>query len=404
MARASTQTLLPLDTFAKICGIHPLHFNQVVVADIAPAAVCDMPVTQYSWQEADRIGREEIAQAIAHAESIIIDKAHFSPAPMWVIDERLRFDRPYWPELYNINALNVRGQRVSLRTQQNHLISGGIETKTLISAGAAIVYSDGDGDGYDETATIIVATSVTNPEEIAIYYPGESGANEWEVRPITVTISGGNATIVAQRQQLVLPDLQEALLITSVDGLNNSNFLTTVDVYRHYNSPEQQVMFLWDGDPSLCGCSGDGCEACAHYTQNGCLLIRDYRLGIVIPSPGTYADGAWSRGSFSQGRMPDQARLWYYAGERIGSSLHMPKDWERIITYLALSYLDRPLCACRPLESFVARWKEDLSYQQSSPTQSSSFSLSKRWLDNPIGTTRGAIEAWRKINESKIDA
>lgn len=404
MAIATTRTLLPLDRFAAIAGIHPCHFNQVTIADLAPATVCDMPVVKYSWQNADAVGREEIAQAIADAEAILELHAGFSPAPRWVADERVPGIRPLWPELFNGNARNVRGMATSLRTKLGYVISGGIEGKTLIQSADAIVYTDPNGDGYFETATIITPTTVLEPEEIAIYYPGKSGQDAYEIRPIQVTIAGSNATIVCRREQLVLESLQESFDARAVDGLDNANFLTTVDVYRHYNNPEQQVQFMWEG----CACNGEGCAACSHATQYGCLLARDYKLGIVVPHPATWdpTSNAFDTSCYSVSRAPEQARLWYYAGYRDMRSstpnISMSSEWERAVTYLALSLLDRPLCACKPLEAFVSYWKEDLSYNQASTAVSTSFTLSRRRLDNPIGTTRGALNAWRLIQRTRI--
>lgn len=404
MAIATTRTLLPLDRFAAICGIHPLHFNQVVVADIAPASVCDMPMIKYSWQDADRVGREEIAQAIADAENIIAQYTGFYPAPKWIADERLSWPQPLWPEIFNSNARNVRGHRQSLRTRFGHVISGGIEAKTLIDDADAIVYTDADGDGYDETATIVTPTTVTDPQEIAIYYPGKSGADEWEIRPITVSISGGNATIVCRREQLVIESLLEALDPSSVDGLTNGNFLTAVDVYRHWNDPSQQVQFMWEG----CACDGSGCESCQHSTQYGCLLTRNYKLGFVVPSPATWntTDLIWDEDTYSVTRAPEQARIWYYAGYRdmklSNPNVRMNQEWERAVTYLALSMLDRPLCACRPLQAFVQHWSTDLAYNTATAATTSSFTLSRKVLDNPIGTTRGAVHAWQLIKKERL--
>lgn len=404
MAIATTRTLLPLDRFFQIIGLHPLHGNQVVVADLAPDTVCDMPVVKYSWQNADAVGREEIAQAIAQAEAILELHAGFSPVPRWVADERIQGIRPLWPEMFTGNAHNVRGMPTSLRTQLGHVISGGIEAKTLIEAAVAITYTDVDSDGYNETATIIVATSITDPQEIAIYYPGQAAADAYEIRPIKVTITAGNATIVCRREQLLIESLQEQFNPRGADGLVDANFLDEVDVYRHYNDPSQQVQFMWEG----CACDGTGCEACSHSTQYGCLLTRNYKLGIVVPHPGTWDSDLlhWDTACYSVPRAPEQARLWYYAGYRnmrsLTPNISMDGEWERAVTYLALSLLDRPLCACKPLEAFVSYWKEDLSYNQASATVSTSFTLSRRRLDNPIGTTRGALNAWRLIQRTRI--
>src|SRR3990172_5037370 len=193
MARASTVTLLPLDRFAKIIGMHPLHFNQITVADIAPAVTCGMPVLQYSWQSSDRIGREEIANCIDEAERSLAEHLGFDVAPRWQVDERINFNVPANPELFNTTGLNIRGMWQSLRSLRGYIISAGQKVNTLIEAARPIVYTDSDSDTYFETATVTVTTTVTDSEEIPIYYPSELGNDEWEIRPTTISISGGVA-------------------------------------------------------------------------------------------------------------------------------------------------------------------------------------------------------------------
>ena len=68
MARAETLTKLPLDRWAQLMGINPMHFNGVFHPD-SPPTVCQQPWLQHPWQAADRLGREDIANAIAFLAS-----------------------------------------------------------------------------------------------------------------------------------------------------------------------------------------------------------------------------------------------------------------------------------------------------------------------------------------------
>ena len=378
--------------------MHPLHFNQVYLEDLAPANTCASPVLQHSWQEADRVGREEIAQAIQDAESLLSDYLGYKLLPTWEVDELFRYRRRDFD----------RGQIQITVTDKKHFISGGIEAKTAIQVSAAITYSDSDGDGYDETATIIVATTVTDVEEIALYYPGELGADEWEIRPITVTISGGNATITCRREQLVDPDLMESYSAEGVDGLIDANFLATVDVYRHWNDPQKQVQFIWERYPNNCDCGLNSCPMCNFSTQYGCLVARDPKLGILLAHPANWdsTDEEFDNTSFSVGRHPDRCRIWYRAGYRnmkfAKPHLQMDVAFERAVAYLALSQLDRPLCACNSLLNFTRQWASDLSINIATEHGSTSYQFSDKVLDNPLGTTKGAIYAWNVVSKRKI--
>lgn len=409
MARANTYTLLPLDTFFKIIGLHPLHGNQVEVADLAPALTCGQPLVQFAWQYADRVGREEIALAIKEAEDIFALHLGYEVAPRWVAAERVSFTKPSNPDLTNVAGIGSRGYLNSVRTHLGEVISGGVEAHILLDDAVVITYSDADSDGYSETATCTVSVpDGATPDVVAAYYPGKSGANEYEIRPINVSIVANTATITMRREQLVKLDLQEGLVARSVDGLNNANFLTTLDFYLHFNDPQLQTELLWERTPNMCGCLSDDCANCGLLRQRGDLVIRNPRLGIVVPRSGDWnaTTQCFDLTSWSGSRQPDHARLWYYAGQRdftlIAPNITIPQHFATAISYLALTLLDRPLCSCNNLDAFTKHWSLDLAYQQASQAVSTSFKLSSRLLDNPIGTTRAAINAWQLIERSRV--
>lgn len=393
MAVAKTRTLLSLDRFAAVLGIHPLHFNGVYHEDLAPAATCGQPFMQYAWQAADAVGREDIAQAVSEAEALITQWSGFKPAPTWEADERQL-------------TLPTRLSAVT-KTNYGHFIAGGVEKWSSIEDGVAVTYSDVDGDGYKELATITVTVAITEADEIAIVYPGKSGAPEWEVRPTNVSITGTTATITCSKHQLVKDELFESLASRGVDGSTDAAFLATVDVYRHYHDPSQQIQLLWRAAGSTCGCCS--CAQCMYEAQFGCITSMDYQTGLIS---GSSAD--WDADSESyvnttacvQNRPPDHVRLWYRAGFRNMKLRHpdviMDSAWERAIAFLALKFLDRPLCACSGIRDVVGIWQEDLALQASSGSGSRSFKVGKAVLDNPLGTTRGAVHAWRMIQNHRV--
>jgi len=394
MARSAVRTLLPLDRFARIVGLNPLHFNQVAVT-ASEAATCGAILFQESWQNADHMGRDEVAHAIAEAEGNLARQLGYKLLPTWEVAESLNFksNKPYrnpmWmaPD-YGLNWGNI--------------ISGGVEAKLVIQAGAAIVYTDVDSDGYSETATIIVATTVTDAEEIAIYYPSQSGSDDWEIRPITVSISGGTATIIARREQFVLANLLTRLAPEEVEGTDNASFLTTVDVYRHYNDPQTQIQFMWEGG---CNCGDSSCYACTYEVQTGCLTVRNHREGIIAAHPANWnaTVSAFDSTVFTACRTPDKSRVWYRAGLRHRESvLVMDSNWERIVAYYALTMMDRPICQCNSIENVTAHYKTDFALRSSTQAASTQFRITDRLLDNPFGTTLGAVNAWRAVQREAL--
>lgn len=414
MTRAMTPTLLPLDTFFRVLGVHPLHSSQVVYAIESDdrGLTCDEPLVQYSWMRADRTGREEIAQIIAQAEQNLAEQLGYLPGVRWVADEEVQFPRPANPMLYNMPAIDVRGFNQSFRTKYGFVISGGTEAKTLI-ANAAVVFSDLDGDGYFETATVTSATTITDEDEIALFYPGESGDNAWEIRPLrSVVIAGGIVTVVCNRAQLLAPELQEGFseaASRAVDSQDDTKFLANVDIYRRWNNPATQAQFVWSPLATNCDClfSG-GCPSCTFSLQEGCLMTRDARLGVVSAQPATWdaVDSEFTPSVFSVWRAPDKVKLYYRTGYR-NLSLTRPlstldSDWARVITYYAASMLDRPLCGCKTLESQIMYWRQNLAVTVTTQAGTTQFRTSNKMLDNPLGTTRGAVNAWQLVKRKAL--
>lgn len=415
MARAETVTKLPLDRWAYIMGIHPLHFNQVRLENNPH---CDQLMFQHEWQNSDHVSREEIARAIAEAETKIEDYLGYRLMPTWEVDEWNGTHRSYQPENVIYGALDVRGFRQTVRANWGYMISGGVKSKELVEQDAPIVWTDENNDGYFETATVTVITVALDKNEIAVYYPGEDGDDSWEIRPTEVSISGGIATIRFKRELTVRPEFFDLFDITEagLDGTDDDNFLSTVDVYRRYNDPQSQVSFLWEPFAGyFCGtCGGSGCPSCAYETQTGCLILRgDPRTSIVGYWPGEWDvdEDVFITRPWAVGRNPDIVRLYYYAGWRNRNQKYisrMAPEWELPVAYMAAAMLDRPPCDC--VSNNWNQWRFDLTLadgdQDGHPIfrepGSGLVGGSKGPTDNPFGTRRGELYAWRKVRDLAI--
>jgi len=399
VAVARTSTLLPLDRFAEVIGVHPLHFNQVVLDDLP---MCGRAIKQYSWQSSDRTGREDIARVIREAEDTVLRYAGFTPAPSWVADERQEAVAYFDPTL-RASYIDLKGYPRSVRLNRKLYISGGKRNTSLIAAARPITYSDPDGDGYNERATITATTSVTDTDEIAVFYPGSTTL---QVRPITVTIAAGTATIVCSRHQLVLQSKLDALSPTDLLGTDNANFLTTVDVWRVYNDPSQQGLMQWRPLAS-CDCTTDSvCPSCELSGQTACLLAANARLSWVSYQPADWDsdESEWTATASPYARDADSIRFWYRAGLKYGTSmLSMDPQWEFAISMYALSLLDRPLCGCDALTELQSAWSVDLAKRVSGSEGSTNFAPIHA-INNPIGTTKAAIHLWRLVEKEIVDA
>ncbi len=403
MARADTYTWLPLDQWAEIMGINPVSWNQLS-SPMFQNNVCGEIFYQYSWQHSDRIGRDDIARAIREAELEMAGEAGFNLLPDWTAAERLPYPQPHMPGAYSAWGTNPRGMFNSVELRKGHVISGGQRAKTLIRAGAAMVRSDVDGDTFQETVTVTVPVTITDTNEIRVYYPTKSGADPWEIRPITVAISGGFATIQFKVWQIVVASKMDRLDAAPLDADDAANYETTVDVYRVYNDPSVQVSFLWENSGPYSDCCGS-CAACTLGSQVGCFHIRDARLGIVVPAPATWdaQEEEFTEQEWATCRAPDQLLVAYYSGWRDWSVarpyVELSPYWKTAIAYFAASKLDRPVCGCSNITGFVDKWRRDAAF---SNQEEGGWTLTPEQASNKLGTTMGALYAYRAIHRNGI--
>lgn len=406
MARADTVTKLPLDTWAKIIGLNPLHFNGLYDPN-RQTSPCQQPWMQFAWQAADRVSRDEVAIAIATAEANIEALLKYRLLPSWETEEWVEAARPYKPELYNSTMTDIRGKRPTLQARWGYFVSGGIRASTLVDDAVAIAASDPDSDGFNELATVTVAvTAGQAPCELRVYFPGHAGDPAFEIRPATASVSGLVGTITFPRVQAVQPALYDDIAPPVDDSHHRgvsagdaASFVTTVDVYRVYNDPQTQATLLWEGNG--CGCGTGSCETCSFDAQTACLLPRgDPRQSVLAYSPATWdADTEDFTANVTYRSMPDSARLFYYAGWRDQNqdcpNVQLDPDWARAVAYYAASLLDRPICECNNIRSWVEHWQRDLAV--ASREQEAIGQISPSDLDCPLGTRRGALYAWRRI-------
>lgn len=396
MGRASTPTLLPLDSYARIMGIDPRHFNGVVTTLWPASASCAAIWYQYAWQNADAVSREDLAEAIHQAEHDMAKELGFFLAPSWIEEERKRwtFSEPRDHRFAGFIGFNPRMLRKSVRAEWGKIVSGGVRATADIHVPTALpvtwTWSDEDGDGENDTLTIgnITFGTVTDPAEVAVYFAGRNADEAYRIRPIEVDISAG--TIVISRWLLVDPQLWEGQQ-QGIDGLVDGNFVSSVDIYRLYNDPSEQAQFEWEPLPD------EECDyACGYWYQSACLGLRDRRRGLVVPYPGTWdaTEEEYSVDIFALDREPDRVRLWYLSGEQLDGNYEMKRDWQRAIAYYATALLRGKICGCEKLERFAARWGEPPSLEDEI--------WPDRTTSNPFGPQRGAVFAWDKVQQNLI--
>ena len=418
-ASALPYTLLSAHRFARMLGIAPLHFAGGTAASLDPAVFpaggsCGDVWARHDWQQYSKVSHESLLYAIKDAEREIMHHIGYPSAPTWITEEEIIFPRDFF-RASKYQVVDIRGFRKSMHTRLGRVLSGGRRAVTLLgtatTAGSSLVYTDEDGDSFYETATITLTglTGVSDVNEIKAYFTGMNGEQEWEIRPCrSKTLSSGTLTMVFDSWLLIDPDLQSEYPtdegFTAID-VTLASFVTSVDVYREYNdTSDASAQFRWEAaEPSgsCTNCSGLGCVACSDTTQNGCLQVRNSKTGEVVPVPASYSDGSWTVAAFDVCRAPDRVYTWYYAGVRDErfkrGAAHDPLSnymaWA--IIWLAIARLELPPCSCKRLADLFETLRIDLT---ASTTGVSHFT-SQEIINNPLGTHRGEVMAWRRIQK-----
>jgi hypothetical protein len=392
--------MLSLDRWAYHLGLDPRHFNQVT-SIVTPVHFCRKVWMQYPWQTADHVGREEVADAISKAEYDIVMALGYYPIPQWIVGEVIRTSpSPDVSAKHTYDLENVAGRYRSVQAAFGHIISGGIEVRDSVGP-SAVAWVDATGvplaNDIHSIGLVTTPVTVTDPDELRVYFAGHNGEDEWEIRPLrAVTIIAGVAYILIDRHLLVDPDLWEDLDPHEVNGDLDASFVATVDVYEVYNDASQQAQLQWERLPSTCDCGSTDCAMCAWATQWACLQTRDPKLGFVTYQPGDWdaASESYTAAPIAVARQPERVRLWYRAGYR-GARVtrpynNMDLELERMITLLSICYLDRPVCGCSNVEAFYQRWTEDKALV----AETGHYQVTNRDMSCPWGTKIGAIQAW----------
>lgn len=421
MARASVHTLLPLDVFARTLLTNPLHFNSALAPDARASQggmmpredACSEIFWQHPWQNQDAASRETIAEQIAVVEEEIAEILKYYPAPRWHTAEEHSFPQNFDPSLYS-RGYDLRGQNKLVKTKFGKLIAGGQRAVTLVGtatvAGLTLVYSDTNSYEFSNLATITLPTTLTNAQEIKLYFSGEGGDETWEIRPLkSKTITGGNIVITVESWMLIDPELWETLPdgdgLAAINISDDSNFVTSVDVYREYTDPTlPSVTFFWRDPCNYCG--GSGCAACSRASQTGCLTIVDAENGLVAPFPATYdaTTSAWVGSGWDGYRAPDSVQISYYAGDRDERYLRgiasepMRQTWIKAIAYMTTARLRGGLCGCPRISNLVDWLQEDVSRL----SQGASFFTPAEILINPFGVLRGEVLAYKACRKPGV--
>lgn len=414
--------LLSVEDFRQVIGMHPWHFWGLADPQYVPqtAAASDL-LYQYGWQSVDRMGRDDIVQALARAESLMARELGYSIAPQYRVDT-IRWPTYYAPGLRRTVPATGEWRRLAVRLPARKVISIGVETLTLLEADAAIAWTDLDGDGLSETGTVAVATTITEAARLRLYFAAAdrfdgSGVGErWRIWPVTARFAGGVATLRFKRWQAVRPVLYEGVKRQPLSPAEDANFATHLDVYSYSIDPDgetvetAQATLTWETLPQHgCWCC---CSTClptspadsAHDPAAIAMAIarvgvRDPELGWVTPAEAVRdaTSGIWSDGILSGCWEPDRVTVRWLGGQALDAEGLADPQLRSATVRLAAAELAREAPGHDVANRELARWQFDLA-RTGGANDEVYGALAADSLRNPFGTRRGHLAAWQEVS------
>lgn len=286
--------------------------------------------------------RNYVQHYLSEAQQELEDELGFFLTADWVVgyleDERDRLER------YTDTLPIVRNGLV-YKTRWAKVIAAGVRTVEDIELAAVV-------DHTSDPALITVTTTVTDVNEIKVFYPD----SDIEINPSEIVLSGGSALISIPRCRMIAyENMQNPKAGWTYS--DTSLFQATVDVKRVYNG---------SGD-SVIRCSNCGCD-CTTTNKAACMRVLDHRMGTVM----------LSNVSGCSTCVGQNVGLYYYSGELAATQ----KDKDMVIR-LAHSKMPNEPCGC---EIATRLWERDRKIPEV---------LTAERLNCPFGLNDGAWVTWQ---------
>lgn len=392
-------TILPLEYFRRqVVDIDPYHFWQMIHTD-HPERGYSHVYPQERWMYTTQLmspqatsakrgpGRLDFLQAIAEAESSIASVSELNtwPAPKYTEAEEVII---HSPSEFNI-AYPSRQVPYGLKTRWWQVRRVGVQTWDPLQAAVAIVY---DVPAASDDATVTIVTTV-DADELVIAYPG----TEVPIRPIEVSKVGNTATITVKKWLCGDPaDWETADPINADD---TTNLLQTVDIYRVWVDPSDQILMAWEPAISGCDTCSDGtCLACQLSTQTACAFRKDYKIGHIGWQYATWdaVSGSYTIATIANERFPEKAYVNYMHGFPLDGDRYYSQKWQRTVSILAAAMLPAYVYDTTSQPQQLAYWREDFTKQEGK----SKHNIGQSAMINRFGSNRGHIHAWNAVKDA----
>lgn len=349
------------------------HFNQAAGAGAPLQTANDKAGGVYLQKE-----REYIARNLETAFTTMSGDLNYTPCPL------------YFSELIPLGSGSPL-QFQYFQARWAKMIELGKRAQTLIQAGVAVVYSDPNSVGVNDTATITLNTTVANAE-IALYFQVADGCPtagdyRYEIEPLQVTSAAGVVTIVAHRALFVSPKQWAREYVANDPNFNSPNivdtanastgFVTAVDIYRVYTDTSANIELIGsDGSTVLQTFTGEIQDA----------GLSTFRMGDLC-------------GSFCWDQSPKSIRVNYKAGSPLINGNVDGELYEAVVAFACGNMMSRL--------THMANWSLDLWNKYHDPmVQSIGGNLipvaTKMQSSSQYGARYGQAFAWGVVIDRRV--
>ena len=315
------------------------------------------------------------------------------------------------PRYHNAEYGRVYDPAVTVFTASHRGIRRGQLVQSLELTAIPVVYTDLDGDGISEHATI--TTVLPSPElfdgdvrNLAIVESGSEATYNSimpleSFRSVNYDSVTGALTITMDSwgmKQYALRGIRSFRRTWATDYCNTNGLLSDVDIYvTTLDTCDTTSEFVWHLPNTVTPSTPDINTTAPLYIAPVDAVRGTFRVlpaeldtttGCYLPTGCTEWAGCWG-----EGRMPDSIVVSYVHGVDMIRRHPQLKD---AICQLAASLL--PVSYCRYL-TILERWQFDTSITVSgarNPTSRSTIPASMQI--NPFGVTNGAISAWQIVS------
>ena len=317
--------------------------------------------------------REVIAHSLVTAYRTAKRYLGYAPQPEYTVDKIIYLDQ------------NVSYFDQEITVGQAYVNAFGTRATSLIEADATPVITDvEEGDSVNDTATFTITTSVTDENELQLFYRVTDGApstahEQWRIPTESISISGGTATVVVHLANLASPSVWLTPYTSSEErnsGDRTTDYVAAVDVYRVYTDTTDAVRVLTRPTNSS--------DTTVNETTASPVLLDPLEGRFYVKNAtGTSLTGA-----------PYAVKVSYNAGKPLNAMNLMDHELEQAI--IRLCNVDLSLNH-GPMSHRTANiYKEDLEPLFDRDTRFEEAQM----FSNPLGKKQGHYQAWLAIRRN----